>query len=318
MALSLITVRCRRASQAFARAACIVAALAFMAVFSLPQTRADTLMIDVANAARLDPDQMAATLSKADVILIGEHHDAPSHHLIQASLIEVLVKAGRRPVLLFEMLAERQEERYRLYRQSIRTGSSHENRQELDSVLEWTARGWPILPAYLPLFALAEAHDLEVGHADLPSDLAQNIPRYGVVAIPKSLRNRLFGVSSVSDLQTVADRLAPVVAMAHGMKSGDPAVGGLIAAQLAKDAYMALRVSNLSQPVVLLAGMDHVRTDIGVPIHLSRQGFKGMVLSIGIVDETREWLDSDANDRPRDGAMPPFDWVWVDKLAKRE
>lgn len=311
MALNPIALPRRRASRTYRRGAWIVAALAFLAVMLPLPARAGISMIDLAKSARLDPEQMVAALSKADIILIGEHHGNPAHHRIQTSLIEMLIKVGRRPVLLFEMLAERQEIRYGLYRRNARAGSALDKVQELDDVLEWSVRGWPNLPAYPPLFVLAEAYDLEVGHADLPADLVGNISRYGVAAIPKSLRDRLFGALSAADLQDVAGRLAPVVALAHGMKPNDPTAGGLIAAQLAKDAYMALRLSGQPRPVVLIAGVEHVRTDVGVPLHLAKRGFAGKVLSISVPNEARDGIGPDGNDLARAGIKPPFDWIWL-------
>lgn len=291
-------------------------ALAFVVFFLLPQARAETFMIDVAQRARLDPEQMVATLSKADVILIGEHHDNPPHHHIQANLIEALVKTGHRPVLLFEMLAERQEKRYKQYRQNTHTRSSTKNQQELDSVLEWSERGGPIPPAYQPLFTLAETYGLEIGHAGLPADLIRNILRYGVVAIPKSLRNQLFGALGTSDFLTLANHLSSVVAQARGINPDDPAGGGFIAAQIAKDAYMALRLSEFSRPVILIANADHVQTDIGVPIHLKKRGFTGQILSIGMLKKDREWLNSNMNGDAWNNAIAPFDWVWLEKTQE--
>lgn len=286
--------------------------LFFVATLSLQPVGAAVTMIDLAQRVKLDDRQVSAELSAADVILIGEHHDDPAHHRVQAVLLDTLLKAERKPVVLFEMLTERQEARYTRYRQNVGIGATQSGAQELEGILEWSVRGWPILPAYLPLFALAEEHSLEVGHAELPTELVRNITRYGVVAIPKSLRERLFNPLNAEDFTALVDRLAQVVSKAHGVPPSDPRIGGLIAAQLAKDAYMALRVSALSGPVVLIAGADHVRTDIGVPLHLVKRGFKGKVLSINMVNDASDGEGADENSLARNVIKPSFDWVWVD------
>jgi uncharacterized iron-regulated protein len=61
-------------------------------------------------AARfVDEAALAAAVASADFVLLGETHDNPDHHLLQARLLAAIVAAGRRPALAFEMLTADQQ-----------------------------------------------------------------------------------------------------------------------------------------------------------------------------------------------------------------
>ena len=57
---------------------------------------------DVGASARL----VAARAQSAEVVYLGELHDNPQHHAIQARVLETLLAAGARPALAFEMVPE--------------------------------------------------------------------------------------------------------------------------------------------------------------------------------------------------------------------
>ena len=42
-------------------------------------------------------------LARADFVLLGERHDNPDHHLLQAEVLRSLIALGRRPAVGFEM-----------------------------------------------------------------------------------------------------------------------------------------------------------------------------------------------------------------------
>ena len=53
--------------------------------------------------------EVYAALIKADFVLIGEKHDNPDHHWLQAKLVSELAAQGRKAALVFEMLTESQQ-----------------------------------------------------------------------------------------------------------------------------------------------------------------------------------------------------------------
>jgi len=61
-------------------------------------------------AARfVDEATLTAAIASADFVALGEVHDNPDHHLLQARLVRAGTAAGRRPALAFEMLTADQQ-----------------------------------------------------------------------------------------------------------------------------------------------------------------------------------------------------------------
>src|SRR3954465_13282726 len=52
----------------------------------------------------VEPRVMFGRLAATRFVLLGERHDNPDHHRLQARALSELVKAGRRPAVVFEML----------------------------------------------------------------------------------------------------------------------------------------------------------------------------------------------------------------------
>ena len=48
--------------------------------------------------------ELEKALANARFVLLGEIHDNPDHHRLQAQLIDGLVRKGRRPAIVFEMI----------------------------------------------------------------------------------------------------------------------------------------------------------------------------------------------------------------------
>ena len=63
---------------------------------------------DVDAAAAIEPRRLLARLATVRFVLLGEKHDNPDHHRLQAWIVRELLAAGRRPAVAFEMLSEAQ------------------------------------------------------------------------------------------------------------------------------------------------------------------------------------------------------------------
>src|SRR5262249_11227032 len=57
---------------------------------------------DAGAAAFVSPSAMLERLSRAKFVLVGERHDNPDHHRLQAKVIAELVARGRRPAVVLE------------------------------------------------------------------------------------------------------------------------------------------------------------------------------------------------------------------------
>jgi len=113
----------------------------------------------------------------SEVVYLGEMHDNPRHHAIQARILEAMLAGGARPALAFEMLAEGQQDAL------DDTLATAESPKEVDRRLGWAARGWPDVEMYWPLFDLARRHRLPAFAADLEPTLVRRISREGLAVL---------------------------------------------------------------------------------------------------------------------------------------
>jgi uncharacterized iron-regulated protein len=64
---------------------------------------------DVASRRRVGEAELAARVHSADIVLVGETHDNPDHHRIQAELLGVFAARHAAPAVIFEMLDREQQ-----------------------------------------------------------------------------------------------------------------------------------------------------------------------------------------------------------------
>src|SRR5262249_44039497 len=82
-------------------------------------------------------DELEQRLGRARFVLLGEIHDNPDHHRLPAQLIGALVKMGRRPSIVFEMVpADFQTELNR------HRGDGVSGAMGLGKLLRWEERSW--------------------------------------------------------------------------------------------------------------------------------------------------------------------------------
>ncbi len=174
-------------------------------------------------------------LRGAPYVLLGEKHDNPDHHRLQARLILALTPKA----VAFEMLDEDDD-------------LSATTPRELAKAVDWANSGWPDFELYEDVFAasyairarIAQAHPnrsrlrrVYKEGADLP--LAELGPE-GLAALREEIRESHCGYAKPSMVE--------------------PMVG----VQRFKDAWMARALSAQQKPVVLIAGKGHTRRDRGV------------------------------------------------------
>lgn len=262
----------------------------------------ETYVRDLASGGSVTESQFILSLEKADVVILGEVHDDPETHRVQVEIISRILDSGFRPALCFEMLTYQEEAAYlALIEGSVQ---SRDGRQSLGSdslrdALKWERRGWPIWDAYAPMFMLASQYGLVVRHGDLPPELMRNLVRYGLLALPKLLRDKMFGSMTEVEFSLLSDRLQYAFSDTHskGIKMSE--LGGLILAQMARDAHMAYRVSSVRMPVILIAGLEHARKDRGVPFHLKLRAPELRVVSVALTGSVQN------------GDVLPFDFLWM-------
>ena len=240
-----------------------------------------------AQADEITPEALD-TLS-GDIVVLGEVHDNPTHHLNQARAIAALKPRA----VVFEMLTPEQAARI--------TPDLLQDEAALEAALGWEAAGWPDFSIYYPVFAaLGEA---QPRGAALPRDevrraMAEPLPD---IFGPDAAR---FGLDTPYDAALQAELEAQSQAD-HCNALPPEMLPGMVAAQRLRDAAFARAAlqafGQIGGPVAVITGSGHARTDLAVPAMLRRAAPDLRVVSVGQIEA--------APDQPAPADLPFDNWI---------
>ena len=241
-------------------------------------------------------------MAEADFALLGETHDNPVHHELQAELLRHAIAAGRRPALALEPL---DRERQGDVDAAVARGTAAAGLGSAAKV----AAGWD-WPLYAPIVALALEHGLPIIAANLSRADAREVARRGFEALRPDAADAL-----ALDAAWNAERARVLRAELIAGHCGDdsPRIDAMAPMQRARDAVMADRML-AAAPVVAILGRGHARGDIGVPLYLRARAPGKRVLSLAFTE-----VRGDAP-RPADydeAAPGRHDIVWFTARASR-
>jgi uncharacterized iron-regulated protein len=261
---------------------------------------------DARRGAFLSMSELEAEARGADFVLLGELHDNPDHHLLQARLIRALAQRGRRPALAFEMLDTSQQPAV-----DRAVSAAPRDPEALADAVAWDRSGWPPFSLYRPIFLAGMDAGLPIVAANLPRDLIRKAMREGLQAVDPALRARLEQEPPLS-----AEQLAELTAEMQAAHCGHLPPGmmpAFVLAQRLRDAQLSLRLARAAgeEGAVLIAGAGHVRVDRGVPAYLSKDAPGRSILSVAFREVQPGLLD------PRSYEALPFDVVVFTPSAAR-
>jgi uncharacterized iron-regulated protein len=131
----------------------------------------------------VEEEALVSAAAAADYVMLGEMHDNPDHHVIQARLVRALGNRGERPALAFEMLDEEDQTRVDA---SLRAKPN--DADALGKAVAWDKSGWYRFSMYRPIFVEGLAAGMPVLAANLPSLTAKEAVMKGAEALPAALR----------------------------------------------------------------------------------------------------------------------------------
>jgi uncharacterized iron-regulated protein len=244
----------------------------------------------------------AARLARVEFVLLGEKHDNPDHHRLQAWILSRLVAAGRRPAVGLEMLSVDQDAALARH-----LAARPHDAAGLGEAVDWHRAGWPPWDLYRPLAEVALGAGLPLVAADLGREHRGEVRRQGLSGLPGELRTRLGLETPLAPALRAA--LAREIADAHCGYLPPERVDVLVDVQRARDAHMAWRLATAGAAAgVLIAGAGHVRRDWGVPTFLARFLPGARVASVAFVEVRPGLHEPEPYAAGPEG--PAFDYVW--------
>ncbi|MES3011564.1 MAG: ChaN family lipoprotein [Pseudomonadota bacterium] len=222
-------------------------------------------------------------LLPADVVLLGEQHDAAEHQHIHQHVVARLAVDGKLGALALEMADTGR---------STAALKSNSTQLEVQEALGWNNKSWP-WTAYGPAVMVAVKAGVPVLGANLPAAQMRE------AMADTRLDGQLPGPALKAQQQLIRS--------GHCDLMPESRVSPMTRIQVARDISMARTIQQAALPgktVVLLAGSGHVNRELGVPQHLpADMKVKAVLLRAGSPPA--------ASDARTDAIKAPaFDVVW--------
>lgn len=252
----------------------------------------------------VDGPALDAAVGAARYVVIGEIHNNPDHHAIQAALLGAIAAAGRRPAVVFEMIPADLRPALDAYLAAPgRTAAG------LGAAVEWEKRGWPDFALYRPIVEVA----LSQGLAILPGDLARatirKIGREGAAALSPDAAARLGLDRPMPD--AAREELSRTLRESHCGMLPDAAVGPMLTVQRARDGALAdamIAAAGEAGSAVLITGAGHARKDWAAPAVIGARAPEAGIVAIGLM-EVAEGEDALADYGIGPDTPAPYDFV---------
>jgi len=226
----------------------------------------------------------AETFGTADVVLLGELHDNPTHHAHQARAVATLAPKA----LVFEMLTPEA---------ASKMPDTLPDAATLGQIFGWEAAGWPDFSMYYPIFAAAPT--ARVYGAEVPRTEARRAMKEGPITVfgPEAAA---YGLTDPLPPDDQSAREAEQ-AKAHCDALPPDLLPGMVDVQRLRDAALARAVvqamADTGGPVAVITGNGHARRDQGLAQPLARVAPDLSLLAIAQFEEKAP-------------ANPPFD-LWL-------
>ncbi|KDM92569.1 ChaN family lipoprotein [Photobacterium galatheae] len=204
----------------------------------------------------LTEQQLADTLSDADIVLVGEWHSHPATHLLQARLLAALYANQPRLALSMEQFARDKQSVVNQYL----SGEIGEQ------ALIQQGNAWPNYESdYRPLVEFARTHQLDVIAANAPKSIVRCVGRYGADYLNRLPASERQWVAQSLTLENDSYKERFTASMHHGDQAQTERQ---FAAQTAWDDTMAESMVNYLQThpghqILHVAGRFHTAEGLG-------------------------------------------------------
>lgn len=223
---------------------------------------------DTRQGADVSPDEVAASLADAAIVLIGESHTSSESHRVQASVIAALQRAGRKVTLGLEMFPA--EAPTAPFDRWLRGGIDEAALLRESGWYDYWGYPWGY---YRDVFLLAKQHRLPIRGVNAPRAIVSMVGRRGLAGIGGMERGQLAPTIDTTHEEHRQLFVAYVGGGSATHGAGMPAdvLQRMVDAQCAWDATMAFHAAELMKEnadpkavVVVLVGSGHVAYDLGI------------------------------------------------------
>ena len=261
---------------------------------------------DVERGQFTSNEAVFAHAAAARYVLLGEQHDNPDHHLLQARVVAAIGATGRRPAVVFEMIGEERQGDLAAF-----LAANPSDSDGIGDAVGWGASGWPAWSTYQPIARAALDAGMALRAGNLPQGDVRAVARNGMTHLPAD-RRRLLGLDVPLSARVETD-IRETMFEAHCRLMPQEAMDGLITVQRVRDAIMADNMQQGSGAsgvgAVLITGNGHARTDRGVPDVLRRLDPAGDTIAIAFL-EVQTAFDGPEDYAADYGGRLPFDYIW--------
>ncbi|WP_323796463.1 ChaN family lipoprotein [Nisaea sp.] len=264
-------------------------------------------LFETATGEPLSLDRLATDLVDRRFVLLGEKHDNPEHHQIQAEILRRMIAAGRKPALVWEMIGRGKQSAIDDFLEAGGTDAD-----AFADAVGWAETGWPDWQFYRPIAAQALAAGLPIIAGNLDSETVRAISRDDLAETDLGKTLRL----DEPVPERVMEMLLDAVYRGHCGLIPKTKLSPMVAVQIARDASLAeamVRSAVMADGAVLIAGGQHARRDTGAGFHLEQRFGGKNIASIGLLEGDLEivWAGEEH-------AVPAsrFDYVWYTDPAQ--
>ena len=252
----------------------------------LPLLSGLLVVLLTSSACTVAPLSMRArqALLPADVLLLGEQHDAPEHQQWQKDTVQWLAQRGHLAALVLEMAEQGRST------QGLAPDASE---AAVQKALFWSDATWPWAD-YGPVAMAAVRASVPV--------LGGNLPR-------KQTNAAITDTTLDAQLPAPAwQRQQEAVRAGHCDLLPAKMLPGMVRVQIARDITLAQTAAAAHRPgqvVLLVAGAGHVQRSLGVPLHLP----ENLVTKVAIAQAGKAppAIENEADWIHRTPALPPRD-----------
>lgn len=260
------------------------------------------------------PTEVVRAAADADIVLMGETHDNPDHHKLQAWLIRELARKSKHPAIVMEMIGGDKADVLANYQ--VANGASADG---LANTLGWENSGWPAWDLYRPIAEAALGANFTVYPGDASKTQIAQVSQSGLGALSYGERVKL-GLASQFPA-ALNQALATEIKAAHCNQLTDAEVIPMTMVQRYRDAVLADNVLKAADKsgggAILIAGSGHIRTDRGVPYYLRTRASGLKVVSI-LLSEVEAGVENPDTAVPRDpDGKAAADFVWFTARSER-